>query len=30
MLDGNEETSLDAGKQAWMEAPEWQGLRSRD
>jgi phenol hydroxylase P1 protein len=27
LLDGNEETSLDAGKQAWMEAPEWQGLR---
>jgi len=27
LLDGNEETALDAGKQAWMEAPEWQKLR---
>ena len=27
LMDGNEEASLDAGKQAWMEAPEWQGLR---
>ena len=27
LLDGNEETALDAGKKAWMEAPEWQKLR---
>ena len=27
LLDGNEEATLDAAKQAWMEAPQWQGLR---
>lgn len=27
LLDGNETTSLDAGKKAWMEAPHWQPLR---
>tara|TARA_R110002074_G_scaffold402194_1_gene604413 strand:- start:17996 stop:18994 length:999 start_codon:yes stop_codon:yes gene_type:complete len=27
LLDGNEETTLDAAKHAWMEAPQWQGLR---
>lgn len=27
LLDGNEETTLDAAKQAWLEAPQWQGLR---
>jgi len=27
LMEGNEETTIDAAKQAWMEAPEWQGLR---
>lgn len=27
LLEGNEETALDAAKLAWMEAPEWQALR---
>ncbi|WP_298610905.1 aromatic/alkene monooxygenase hydroxylase subunit beta [uncultured Thiothrix sp.] len=27
LLDGNEETSLNAAKVAWLEHPAWQGLR---
>lgn len=27
LIDGNETTTLDAAKTAWMDAPEWQGLR---
>lgn len=27
LLDENEETSLHAAKQAWLESPTWQGLR---
>lgn len=27
LIDGNTGEALDAGKQAWMEAPEWQPLR---
>jgi phenol hydroxylase P1 protein len=27
LIDGNETTTLDAAKAAWMDAPEWQGLR---
>lgn len=27
LLDGNEETSLNAAKQAWLNDPAWQGLR---
>ncbi|WP_373806856.1 aromatic/alkene monooxygenase hydroxylase subunit beta [Delftia acidovorans] len=27
LLDGNQGVVLDAGKQAWMEAPAWQGVR---